>query len=143
MGLHTFCIHVCTHHVSKTRPVTRLQPLDSQATRQGKGWIGLDLRGALCGENLQVEGKGYWQKYFEAMKPPWRGEICWLSHPGGGCFGKSPGSLVVIGVAAQLRSTISDPVKRGANHRQVDGSKTKDGAFVVTLEVALIPCFCP
>ena len=21
----------------------------------------------------QVEGSGYWQKYFEAMKPPWRG----------------------------------------------------------------------
>ena len=68
-----------------------IKPGEAAAIGQS-GYKAVDYRDlALC--LMQVEGTTYWQKYFEAMKPPWRGRMS------GFCLA-TKGSLVVIGLEA-------------------------------------------
>jgi len=67
-----------------------------------------------------VAGEGYWQKYFEAMKPPWRG------------------SAVVIGGMTWARAAIFYGSDVGAQHMRANGFSVGMSATVPSL---VMSCF--
>jgi len=60
-----------THGGSKPMPIPYLAAAGVSAFAFFPFW-----KAAAIGQSgYHVEGAGYWQKYFEAMKPPWRGSV--------------------------------------------------------------------
>lgn len=74
---------------------------------------------AIGQSGYEVAGKGYWQKYFEAMKPPWRG------------------SLVVIGGMTWARAAIFYGSDMGSLHMRQQGFGTGVSATVPSLLVSI------
>jgi len=75
---------------------------------------------AIGQSGYKVEGKGYWQKYLEAMKPPWRG------------------SLVVIGGMTWARAAIFYGSDTGSKWLRKEGFST---ALASTLPSLTVSCF--
>eukprot|EP00928_Gymnodinium_smaydae_P053681 TRINITY_DN37610_c0_g1_i1.p1 TRINITY_DN37610_c0_g1~~TRINITY_DN37610_c0_g1_i1.p1 ORF type:complete len:273 (+),score=49.95 TRINITY_DN37610_c0_g1_i1:57-875(+) len=73
---------------------------------------------AIGQSGYEVAGKGYWQKYFEAMKPPWRG------------------SLVVIGGMTWARAAIFYGSDMGSRYLRSQGCSTGLAATVPSLIVS-------
>jgi len=74
---------------------------------------------AIGQSGYEVAGKGYWQKYFEAMKPPWRG------------------SLVVIGGMTWARAAIFYGSDVGSLYMRQQGFGTGISATVPSLLVSI------
>lgn len=74
---------------------------------------------AIGQSGYEVAGKGYWQKYFEAMKPPWRG------------------SLVVIGGMTWARAAIFYGSDTGSQYMKQQGFGTGVSATVPSLLVSV------
>lgn len=74
---------------------------------------------AIGQSGYQVAGAGYWQKYFEAMKPPWRG------------------SLVVIGGMTWARAAIFYGSDMGSRYMKKHGYNTGIAATVPSLTVSI------
>merc|ERR1740138_1625898 len=70
---------------------------------------------AIGQSGYHVQGAGYWQKYFEAMKPPWRG------------------SLVVIGGMTWARAAIFYGSDTGSRYMKSQGYSTGLAATVPSL----------
>jgi len=74
---------------------------------------------AIGQSGYEVAGKGYWQKYFEAMKPPWRG------------------SMVVIGGMTWARAAIFYGSDMGSRTMKQQGFNTGVSATVPSLVVSV------
>lgn len=74
---------------------------------------------AIGQSGYEVAGKGYWQKYFEAMRPPWRG------------------SMVVIGGMTWARAAIFYGSDTGSRWMRSQGCGTGFSATVPSLCVSI------